>query len=80
MITHRFTVMARWRTNPNDPYEYDVVRKNVKTRKEVVTITNWFIKEVRPFQISITDHYQDEVEVKIQTREDMQKALEEFDG
>ena len=72
----RYKVMARWHTDPNDPDKMDIVSKDADTRKQVNALVNFLLKEVRPYQISITD--KKEGFETPPAREDIQASLMTF--
>lgn len=57
----RFVVMARWGTDPTDPTKQDIVRKECKTKKSVLGVVGLLLREIKPYQISITDRNQDPI-------------------
>lgn len=49
----RYIVMARWWNG----HGFDVIREELDKKKEVIGKVSLLVREVRPYQISITDRH-----------------------
>ncbi|MCK5292879.1 MAG: hypothetical protein KAR39_12790 [Thermoplasmata archaeon] len=94
-MTLRFGVQARWpvswKRDGEDHYiiEYDVTGKEVKTKGQVVGLVQFMLKEIVPYQISVTDTKQmvdferwifGELQPPILRRKLVAKKLDDFIG
>ena len=73
----RYVVMARWQTSETDTdLVFDVVRDECDNLKQVMGRVGSMMRELRPYQISITDREQ--IQDTTPIKEDAQPTMESF--